>query len=96
MVQENFKKIYEKRTEANYFHIGNHVLKWDSRREEKGKHGKFDNLWMGPYIIHAYRGNNAFFPKDMDGIELHDGPANGRMLKHYFFKEYKHFSSKSL
>ena len=56
-------KLFNRRTKANNFQIGNVVLKWDSRREEKGKHGKFENLWKGPYIIHAERGHNAFFLK---------------------------------
>jgi len=43
------------------------VLKWNSRREDKGKHGKFENLWKGPYIISALRGNSAFFLKELDG-----------------------------
>ena len=44
LVQENVKKLFDKRTKANNFQVGNVVLKWDSRREEKGKHGKFENL----------------------------------------------------
>ena len=35
--------------------------------EEKGKHGKFENLWKGPYIIHSIKGHNAFFLQEMDG-----------------------------
>ena len=42
MVQENIKKIFDKRTKENDFNIGDKVLKWDSRREDKGKHGKSD------------------------------------------------------
>jgi len=71
-------------------------LKWDSRREERGKRGKFDNLWIGPYTIHAYRGNNAYFLKEMDGVELHDRHVNGRMSKHYVFQEYKNLPLKPL
>jgi len=59
------------------------VLKWDSRNEYKGKHGKFERLWKGPYIIQEFRGNNAFILKDAEGIDLPGGPINGRMLKHY-------------
>jgi len=51
------KKQFDKRTKANNFQVGSVVLKWDSRREEKGKHGKFENLWKGPYIIHAEGGS---------------------------------------
>ena len=66
-VQESIKKLFGRMTKANDFSIGGKVLKWDSRREDKGKHGKFDNLWKGPYIIHSARGNNAFFLQEMDG-----------------------------
>lgn len=57
------------------------MIKWDSRREDKGKHGKFENIWKGPFIIYALRGNNAFFLKELDGTELSGGLVNGRMLK---------------
>jgi len=82
-VQENIKKLFDKRTKACDFKIGEKLLKWDSRREDKGKHGKFDNLWQGPYIIQSAIGPNAFFLQDMDGSDLFGGPINGRMLKHY-------------
>ena len=87
LVQENMKKLFDKRTKANNFQIGNVVLKWDSRREEKGKHGKFENLWKGPYVIHAERGHNAFFLKELNGEDLYGGHPYGRMLKHYFCQE---------
>ena len=83
-VQENIKKFFDKRTKATDFKIGDKVLKWDSRREDKGKHGKFESLWQGPYIIQATVGPNAFFLQELDGTELFGGPVNGRMLKHYF------------
>ena len=38
--QDNIKKIFDRRIKARKFKIGDKVLKWDSRREEKGKHGK--------------------------------------------------------
>ena len=59
--------MFDRRTKADDFTSGDKVLKWDSRREDKGKHGKFDNLWMGPYVIYAFRGNNAFFIRNLDG-----------------------------
>ena len=63
-LQENIKKLFDKRTKASDFKIGDKVLKWDSRREDKGKHGKFDNLWQGPYLIQSAIGKNAFFCKN--------------------------------
>ena len=61
ILQDKLKKIFDKRTKAEDFFIGNKVLKWDSRREDKGKHGKFDFLWKGPFVIQAVQGNNTHF-----------------------------------
>ena len=87
-MQENIKKIFDRRTKANDFYLGYKVLKWVSRREDKGKHGKFDFLWKGPYIIYAYRGNNSLFLKGLDGTEERGGSVNGQMLKHYIEPSY--------
>ena len=76
--------MFDKRTKAEDFFIGNKVLKWDSRREDKGKHGKFDFLWKGPFVIQAVQGNNTFFLKSLDESNNDEGPVNGRMLKHYY------------
>ena len=84
VILDKIKKIFEKKTKADDFYVGEKALKWDSRREEKGKHGKFDFLWQGPYVIYGYRGNTAFFLRELDGKNLLGGPVNGRMLKHYF------------
>jgi len=83
VIQDQIKKIFDKKTKVDDFYIGDKVLKWDSRREDKGKHGKFDFLWQGPYVIYGYRGNNAFFLREIDGSDLPGGAANCRMLKHY-------------
>ena len=32
-----------------YFEVGDLVLKWDKAHEEKGKHSKFQKLWLGPF-----------------------------------------------
>ena len=31
--------------------IGDLVLKWDKAHEEKGKHTKFQKMWLGPFQI---------------------------------------------
>ena len=82
--QDNIKKLFDRRKKDNNFNVGDKVLKWDSRREDKGKHGKFDNLWLCPYLIHSTAGNNAYFLQELNGAELFGGSVNGRMLKHYF------------
>ena len=83
VVQESNKKIFDKRTKEYDLEIGYFVLRWDARNEDKGKHGKFDSLWRGPYMIQAFRGNDAFLLNNADGIDLPGEPINGRMLKHY-------------
>jgi len=40
-MKDHIKKIYDKRTKVNDFHIEDLVLKWDAMNEEKGKHRKF-------------------------------------------------------
>ena len=59
------------------------VLKWEARIEEKGKHGKFKNIWKGPFIVAAFHGNNTYILQEMDGKPYAGGPVNGRFLKHY-------------
>ena len=64
-LQERIKNIYDRKAKADKFQLEEVVLKWDARNEDKGKHGKFENLWKGPFNIAAYRGQNAFLLKEM-------------------------------
>ena len=82
-MQEKIKKIYDHKSKAEKFQLDDVVLRWDARNEDKGKHGKFNSLWKGPYNISAYRGQNAFFLVEMDGQDFPGGAVNGRILKHY-------------
>ena len=77
VLQEKLKKMFHKRTKAKNFFIGDKVLRWDSRREDKEKHGKFDFFWKGPYVIQAVQGNNTYSLKSLDGTKAEDGPVNG-------------------
>jgi len=60
VLHEKLKKIFDKRTKENDFYLGDKALRWDSRKEDNEKHGKFDLLWKGPYIIYALQGNNTY------------------------------------
>ena len=82
-LQEKIKNIYDRKTKEKKFQLDDVVLKWDARNEDKGKHGKFENLWKGPYKITTYRGQNAFLLSEMDGQDCPGGAVNGRLLKHY-------------
>ena len=54
--QEKMKNTFDRKLKEDVFQVGDLVLKWDAPHEDKGKHGKFDHLWLGPYLIAAHRG----------------------------------------
>jgi hypothetical protein len=54
------KRPFERHTKVDDFNLGDLVLKWDARNEDKGKHKNFDHLWLGPFKIAAYHGSNAY------------------------------------
>ena len=81
--QEKMKNTFDRRINKDIFQFDDLVLKSNDLHEEKGKHGKFDHLWVGPYLIPALRGDNAFVLQYPDGSQNKGGPVNGRFLKHY-------------
>ena len=54
--QEKMKNTFDRNVKDDTFQIDDLVLKWDAPHEDKGNHGKFDHLWVVPYIIASYRG----------------------------------------
>ena len=76
------KEIFDKKVKKDTFLVGDVVLRWDARNDEKGKHGKIDNLWLGPFTIIKILGNNTFVLQNLDGDEV-ASPVNGRFLKHF-------------
>jgi len=77
------KKNFDITSRPKSFQIVDTVLLWNKRKEKSGKHGKFDSLWMGPYIIQEIVGANSFFLSDLDGEKLFL-PINGRILKTFY------------
>ena len=50
--QKIVKKWFNKRnSRKGSFEVGYLVLKWDHPHDEKGKHSKFQYLWVGPFQI---------------------------------------------
>ena len=81
--QDKVKKAFDKSSRQRDFQIGDTVLLWDKRSEKPGKHGKFDSLWTGPYLIHSIAGTNSFNLSHLDG-EVLLLPVNGQLLKLFF------------
>ena len=72
--QEKVKNTFDRKVKEEQFQSDDLVFKWDTPREDK--HGKFDHMWVGPYIIEAYRGENAFILQHQHGSLLKGGPVN--------------------
>ena len=49
--QEKMKDLFDQHAKDKKMQVGDLVIIWDIRREEKGKHGKFDPLWFDPFKI---------------------------------------------
>ena len=43
--------MFDKREKVDKFQVGDWVLNWDTVKHDKGKHAKFDSLWIGPFVI---------------------------------------------
>ena len=65
------------------FQVGDLVLKWDKAHEEKGKHTKFQRMWLGPFQIVEVLGPSTFALQDLVG-KRDSLPVNGQILKKYF------------
>eukprot|EP00253_Pinus_taeda_P012195 PITA_12195 len=68
---------------SKQFQVGDLVLKWDKAHEDKGKHTKFQKMWLGPFQICEKIGHSTFMLQDLSG--LRDSlPVNGPILKKNF------------
>jgi len=65
------------------FQMGDLVLKWDKAHEEKGKHTKFQKMWLGPFQNVEVIGPSTFMLQDLEG-RRDSLPVNGQILKMYF------------
>ena len=65
------------------FQMGDLVLKWDKAHEEKGKHMKFQKMWLGPFQIVEVIGPSTFVLQDLAG-KRDPLPINGQILKKCF------------
>lgn len=81
--QNRIKNTFDRNIKEDSFQIQDKVLKWETKIEEKGKHGKFENLWKGPFKIAGFHGNNTYILEEIDGGSYVGGPVNGRFLKNY-------------
>lgn len=50
-MQLQVKNLYDKKFVERKFEPNDLVLLWNAILEDKGKHGKFDPIWLGPYLV---------------------------------------------
>ena len=74
------KAMFDKRVKEEFFHIGDLILRWDSRREDKGKHGKFHNLWCSSFHMAHILDTNTFILQDLEGKNITGGPVNSFLV----------------
>ena len=70
MYTKEIKQRFDRKIKENIFSCGDMILRWDARKEQKGKHGKFDNIWFGLFIISKLLENNTFILQNLEGEEL--------------------------
>jgi hypothetical protein len=78
--QDNVKSLFDKKAKDREFLPGDLVLKWYARKEDAGKHNKFDHLWFIPFRIAAMEGKNSILLENLDG-KTFDAPISGHYLK---------------
>ena len=82
--QELIKRWLDKhKAGTKGFEVGYLVLKWDHPHDEKGKHTKFHQLWVGPFQIAAKLAPSTYKLQHLQGWE-ENLPVNGLILKPYF------------
>jgi hypothetical protein len=82
--QQIVKRWFDKhKAKEKNFEVGDLVLKWDRENEPKGKHSKFQNLWLRPFQVTKKIGVVTYRLKNLRG-EPDALPMNGQAIKQYF------------
>ena len=77
-VKVQFDKTFKPRS----FSEGDLVLVYDQRHDDMGT-GKFQSMWLGPYIVKRVLQRGAYELVGFEGIPLNE-PRNGIYLKRYY------------
>jgi hypothetical protein len=82
--QQRIKRSFDKRERKELLQLGDLVLKWDAPKQEKGKHGKFEALWIGPFKRFEVFSNNTYKLQSLEDSEVLGSHVNVHFLKKYF------------
>ena len=82
--QHKIKQAFDRKARKEDFQLGDLVLRWDAPREDRGKHNKFEALWIGPFKIFEIGQKNTYRLQTLEGDEVFGGLVNGNFLKKFF------------
>ena len=80
--QQIVKIYFNKSVKAIKFKVNEKVFLWDSTHANRGRHSKFQKLWLGPFKIVFVPGTNSYILKHSQE-RLFSYSTNGSHLKHY-------------
>jgi hypothetical protein len=80
--QQIVKRYFNKSVQAVKFKVNEKVLPWDSTHVDRGRHSKFQKLWLGPFKIAFVLNTNSYILKDLQN-RLFSYSTNRSHLKHY-------------
>ena len=82
--QKKIKTWFEKHVVGDkHFQVGDAILKWDKASEARGKHSKFQKLWLGPYEISEKIEDAKYRLRSLQG-DLENICVNTPIPKRYF------------
>lgn len=82
MHKKRVKVQFDKTVKPRSFSEGDLVLVYDQRHDDMGA-GKFQSMWLGPFIVKRVLQKGAYELVDFEGIPLNE-PRNGLYLKRYY------------
>ena len=82
--QQKIKQVFDKKVREEDFQLGDLVLKWDAPQQDKGKHGKFEALWISPFNISEFFQNNTYKLQNLEDSKVFGGLVNEHFMKNYF------------
>ena len=64
--QSKVKYLFDRKAKEDKFHPRDLVLKWDSMRDDKSKHGMFNHHWLGYFSEAESIDNNTIIMQSLD------------------------------
>ncbi|XP_059078095.1 uncharacterized protein LOC131876669 [Cryptomeria japonica] len=74
--QQKNKYLFDKKASKRKFEINDLVLLWNDRAQDKGKHGNFEALWLGPFVVVEKNSEDSYFLMDING-KMQELPVHG-------------------